>query len=270
MVDDGGSLRRQVAAIDEWYHTIELAPGVTTPGWFDTRSVASAVPMPRRLDGMRCLDVGTFDGFWAFEMERRGGQVTAVDLLDPHDWDWPVGSDPAVIAEIGRRKAAGAGFDVAHAALGSTVTRIETSVYDLDAASLGQFDFVYLGSLLLHLRDPIRALERVRSICEGQVLVVDAIDLELSILHPRRPIAGLDGVGRPWWWKPNAAGLAQMIEVAGFDVIGGPTRLFMPPGAGQSTARLRPGLLRKRHTREQAIVAWRGDPHAAVLGQPTR
>ena len=47
-------------------------------------------PSRERLDGKRCLDVGTYDGFWAFEIEQRGAkEVVAVDVLDPRRWDWP-------------------------------------------------------------------------------------------------------------------------------------------------------------------------------------
>jgi tRNA (mo5U34)-methyltransferase len=92
----GESLSERVAAI-EWYHTLELAPGVVTPGWFDTRAVVAQLPLPPSLDGKRCLDVGTFDGFWAFEMERRGGSVTAIDVIDPLEWDWPVNSSAEAI-----------------------------------------------------------------------------------------------------------------------------------------------------------------------------
>ena len=34
------------------------------------------------MSGMRALEVGTWDGFWAFEMERRGAEVVALDLDD--------------------------------------------------------------------------------------------------------------------------------------------------------------------------------------------
>src|SRR4051812_50002084 len=74
----------------EWYHTIELAPGVVTPGWFDTRSVVQQLPFPASLAGKRCLDVATFDGFWAFEMERRGAPGTIrVGVLHPVRRGWP-------------------------------------------------------------------------------------------------------------------------------------------------------------------------------------
>ena len=77
----------------DWYHTIDL-PGLgPTPGYFDTRG--APVPLPERLDGLRCLDVGTYDGYWAFEMERRGAaSVTALDLEDPEQLDWPASLRP--------------------------------------------------------------------------------------------------------------------------------------------------------------------------------
>src|SRR3954466_9503257 len=149
--ETSATLAEEVAAL-EWYHTIELRPGIETPGWHDLRPVVKEVPFPASLAGKRCLDVGSFDGFWAFEMERReADEVVAIDILDPEQWDWPIGSDAAIKAEIGRRKAAGQGFEIAARELGSSVRRIEKSVYDLDENVAGRFDLVYLGSLLVHL-----------------------------------------------------------------------------------------------------------------------
>ena len=265
MPDD--ALAAEVADV-QWYHTLELAPGTVTPGWFDLRPLAPKLPWPS-LQGLRCLDVGTFDGFWAFEMERRGaGEVVAVDLLDPNRWDWPYAANEGTVERIGERKRAGTGFEVAAQALGSKVVRHDMSVYDLDPAEVGTFDFVYVGSLLLHLRDPVRALERVREVCTGSLLLVDAIDLTLTARHPRRPIASLDGVGRPWWWKPNVAGLVRMVEASGFRLLQPPQRVLMPPGAGQNRSRPSLRALTNRTTREMTFHAWRGDPHAAVRAVP--
>src|SRR5215218_3870955 len=84
------ALRREVADTPVWYHTIDLAAGVTTPGWFDLRPVVDQMPWPD-VRGKRCLDVGTYDGFLAFEMERRGAaEVVATDISDPSGWDLPV------------------------------------------------------------------------------------------------------------------------------------------------------------------------------------
>ncbi len=263
-------LREQVAAID-WYHTLELAPGIVTPGWLDHRPVRDRIPLPASLEGRRCLDVGTFNGFWAFELERLGAaEVIGVDLLDPRAWDWPHGSDEATISAIGSRLAGGRGFEIARAALHSKVTRLDRSIYDLSEADLGRFDLVYLGSLLVHLRDPVRALERVRAVCDGTLVVVDGIDLMMTLRSPRVPAARLDGRGRPWWWWPNAAGLARLLEAGGFELVEGPRVLFVPPGEGWNPPRFDPRLLRTREGRYLLTCAWRGDPHGVVVARPRR
>src|ERR1700722_811980 len=104
----------------KWYHVIELGQGTVTPGWFDMRPFVGHYGLPDRLDGLRVLDVGSWDGFWAFEMERRGAaEVVALDLDDERELDWPPRRRPADAAfPPGPR---GAGFRLAHEALGSRV-----------------------------------------------------------------------------------------------------------------------------------------------------
>lgn len=262
---------RELLAARRWYHTIELRPGIVTPGWFDLRELAPTLPIPSDLTGLRALDVGTFEGFWAMQLEARGADVTAIDILDPTQWDWPVGSDDHVVAILNERKQNGDGFEVVAAELASAVKRLELSVYDLHPDVVGVFDFVYVGSLLLHLRDPVRALERVRSVLgpRGQLLLTDAIDLELSTLHPKRAVAHFDGIGRPWWWKPNLVALQRFVESAGFRVESGPTKVFMPRGAGHDP--IGKPRLRQLFTgegRAAAVVRRQGDPHAWVLATP--
>jgi tRNA (mo5U34)-methyltransferase len=196
-------------------------------------------------------------------MERRGAtEVIAIDVPHPAQWDWPINSTPAVFEEVSRRRP-GLGFEIAQRTLQSEVQRLELSVYDLDPARVGTFDFVYLGSLLLHLRDPVRALERVRSVCRGDLMVVDAVDLALSMLSPRRPVAELDGRGRPWWWKPNLAGLKRLVEAANFTTTDGPRLLWMPPGPDQVRVRS-PRALLTAAGRQAALSTWKGDPHAVL------
>jgi tRNA (mo5U34)-methyltransferase len=263
-----GRLREQVAGRD-WYHTLELAPGVVTPGWFDTRRTVGELPFPDSLAGKRCLDVGTFDGFWAFEMERRGAaEVVAIDLLDHARADWPPNTLPETVQAISRHKQGGGGFELARECLGSSVIRHEMSVYDASPQALGKFDFIYMGSLLLHLRDPVRALDRMREVCSGELLIVDNIDLLLTLVFPHRPVASLDVQGRPWWWTCNTAGIVRMCEAARFRVLERPRRVFMRPGAGQALPRLRPGLLRTATGRQATTLRLLGDPHVAVRVAP--
>src|SRR5438270_12929183 len=108
-----------------WYHTLELAPDVVTEGMFDHRPVLDRYPLPADLTGMRCLDVATMDGFWAFEMERRGAaSVTAIDLDDPNELDWPA-SLRSSQKDLDETKAER--FALAKRALGSNVERVVMS-----------------------------------------------------------------------------------------------------------------------------------------------
>ena len=259
---------RAAVAGRSWYHTLDLG-GVVTPGWFDTRSVAPEVPLPGDLTGRRCLDVGTFDGFWAFEMERRGAEeVAAIDVLDPARWDWPITSPEDVRVEVASRHDGGDGFRIAKEALESAVTRHDLSVYELHPDRLEPFDVVYVGSLLIHLRDPIGALEAVRSVCAGQLVLVDAIDAGLTMRHRRRAIAELDGRDRPWWWRANEAAIIRMVEAAGFRLVQPARRFAMPAGAGQTRPPLRWGTLRNRGAREALMRTRIGDPHVAIVAEP--
>lgn len=254
----------------EWYHTIELAPGLLTPGWFDLRPIAPEV-LPDSLTGHRALDVAAFDGFWSLELQARGAsEVVAIDILDPREWDWPVGAGEQVVEAIAQRKGSGEGYDIVMKALGRDIERRAMSVYDLDPESIGKFDFVYVGSLLLHLRDPVRALERVRSVCTGQVVLVDSYDPLLTLLHPRRAIASLDGEERPWWWRPNARGLTRMLRSAGLDVVGRPRRVRLPRGAGQPMVPISPSVIASRQGRVALHTSRLGDPHLAITATPRR
>src|SRR5947208_11898412 len=90
-VPDRANVSSRVAAHEFWYHTIDVEPGVTTPGWFDLRHILDRLPWPD-VQGKRCLDIGTFDGFFAFELERRGAaQVVAADIEERRLREWPAG-----------------------------------------------------------------------------------------------------------------------------------------------------------------------------------
>jgi 2-polyprenyl-3-methyl-5-hydroxy-6-metoxy-1,4-benzoquinol methylase len=261
--------RAAVAEVPLWYHTIEVAPGVVTPGQFDLRPVADRLPWPD-VQGLRCLDVGTFDGFLAFELERRGAsEVVATDIGSHEEWDWPHtmrSRGPEYMREVAGLET-GRGFEVAKRLLGSSVERVVVSVYDLDPERLGKFDVVVCGSLLLHLRDPLRALEGIRSVCRGSFMSSEEIDGQLTVLQPRRPALRLDGRSDLFqWFIPNAAAHRQMLEAAGFSLERWTRPYSNPFGPGHPP--------RRGGVRGSAINAARrlltggdGVPHQAVLAR---
>lgn len=201
-----------------WYHTIDLAPGAATPGAVDLRRLAPRV-LPARLDGLRALDVGTFDGFWAFALEQRGAEVVATDLERFDEVDWPPLHRAANAQEAGDR-GPGERFGLAAELLGSRVRRVVASVQELDERVLGgPLDYAVMGDLLLHVRDPVGALERIRGVLRpgGRLLSLEQVSVPLTLLWPRRGAGRFaSATERMNWWEPNLRALRDYFLVAGF------------------------------------------------------
>ncbi len=209
------ALADRVASIP-WYHTINLGHGVVTPGFVDHREQVPFYRWPESLAGMRCLDVATFDGFWAFEMERRGAaEVLGVDIADGNDCDLPrlIRLEAMKSPE---HKPMGLGFRIAHEALGSKVEHRICSVYDLSPENVGTFDFVNLGDLLLHLRDPQLALQRIASVCRGTFWMAEVFLPALEGFGDRRLSQFSPWLPSFTWWLPSTNTLRAMMAVAGF------------------------------------------------------
>jgi hypothetical protein len=150
--------RRALDANPAWYHSIELAPGVVTPGQVDLRAAAATV-LPSDL------------------------------------------------------------FELAAAALGSRAKRRLMSVYELTPEAIGgPVDFAFSGAILLHLRDPVRALERVAEVLGpgGELRLLEPFSPRLTLLSPRRPAASFGAAAHGFtWWLPNLAALGGWLRAAG-------------------------------------------------------
>jgi tRNA (mo5U34)-methyltransferase len=198
-----------------WYHTLELPDGQVTKGMFDLRDQMHHYGLPERMDGMRALDVGTWDGFWAFEMERRGAEVVALDLDDERDLDWPPRRRPREFPDHKR----GRGFEVARELLGSNVERVVCNVYDATPERLGMFDLVFCGSVLIHLRDQLLALERIASVCGGTFISAEEYDRRLQFIPMRVSHYLADRDAAVVFWLPNIRTWKSMLWSAGFDRV---------------------------------------------------
>jgi tRNA (mo5U34)-methyltransferase len=203
------------AASTSWYHTLELAPGYVTEGMFDLRPVVGRYGLPERMDGIRALDIGTWDGFWAFEMERRGATVVALDLDDEADLDWPARRRPETFPSERR----GGGFRLAKEIYGSEVERVDMSIYQATREELGTFDLVFCGSVLIHLRDQILALERIAGLCVGEFLSTEGYSPLLGLLPFPAARYHADREQAVVFWEPSARTWRQMIWSAGFDSV---------------------------------------------------
>ncbi len=179
------------------YHTLDLGHGIKVEGQYDMDQYLPYYGLPEDLTGKLALDVGTSSGYFAFELERRGASVTAVDIWDPSV------------------------FEATARILGSRVRYVQKSLYELDA-SFGQFDLVLCGSVLLHLRDIFGAIQCLRAVCRGTAIVATAItDDPLIAGLPVVEFVGQRAADGDYWtyWRPSMAGLGKMLLRAGFSKV---------------------------------------------------
>jgi tRNA (mo5U34)-methyltransferase len=221
---------------------------VETPGVNPVLDICDAAGLPRDLTGQRVLDVGPWNGCFSFECERRGAAaVVAYGLEHPQH----------------------SGFNRIKELLHSRVEYVQGSVYALGPEELGQFDVILFLGVLYHLRYPLLAIDRLRTVSCGDVHV------ETFTTGPRHLLAGpLAFLGRwaglAWlfrntplwrqfrpfeihprdqsnWFGPNVAAVLESFWSAGFDIQhlrswgGGSRATFRATVKDSVPARLRAG-----------------------------
>jgi tRNA (mo5U34)-methyltransferase len=230
-------VRRLADSVPFWFHSIDLGHGVVTPGHKSPEVLASelaAFGLPEDLSGRSVLDIGGWDGYFAFAAERRGAARVAV--LDHYMWSLDIpgqqaywqrcreeGVAPRPYHETehwqpdtlpGKR-----GFDVAREALDSSVEAIVADFMTTDLAELGLWDYVLYLGVLYHIPDPMTALQRVaavtrdRAVIETEAVVIPGFEHEA--LWRFFPGAELNADVSNWW-APNMAALVGALTPAGF------------------------------------------------------
>jgi len=136
-----------------WFHTFALDGGSTyTPGV--ARDHRYRIPaIPEDLRGRSILDVGTFDGFYAFLAEARGAtRVVAVDNEQYLHW---------VRARWGIALDGGEGFRAIAGLLNSSVEYRRLDAFDLEV--LGErFDLILCFGILHRVENPLGLLRVLR------------------------------------------------------------------------------------------------------------
>lgn len=217
-----------------WYHTIDLGHGIATPGFIDNRPTVHLFGIPEDLTGKRCLDIGTYDGFWSFEFERRGAsEVVGIDVDSPLEHDIPRHVKQRLIEQAKREdfhasynkqlanvgmQIQGEGFRVAADILGSKARRESLNVYDLSPERVGMFDVVLISQLLLRLRDPQTIIENMFSVCRGVAIIAEPYDPELEAL-PRAASAFIGTEEAGVWWSHSIKSMRKMMTIAGFNPV---------------------------------------------------
>jgi len=194
-----GPVWHQVLQQTGWWHSFELPDGSVVKGVNSLDSLKNRIaqfPIPADLRGKRVLDIGAWDGWFSFEMERRGADVVALDC-----WDNPR-------------------FHEMHSIYNSRVELRKMDVMDISPATVGRFDIVLFFGVLYHLKHPLMALEKVCSITTD-LAAVDSFVIRDNFDPKAQPVLEfyendeMEGQTDNWC-APNLACLMAMCRTAGF------------------------------------------------------
>lgn len=191
---DVDALRREVAQVD-WWHCINLGNGIVTPGRGGSEDRISPVRMPADLSGKTVLDIGTWDGMFSFEAERRGAErIVAVDRMQ-HP-----------------------GFPVAKKALQSKVEFVQMDLMEMTPERIGTFDLVIFMGVIYHLPNPVEGLRRAAEVTKEMMILETDSALNWTSIPAAEFRGSREGLtsAAPNWWIPNVACLRGMIDAVGF------------------------------------------------------
>ena len=197
-----------------WFHTFALNAerGLYTPGV--ARDHRYRVPvLPASFAGQRVLDVGTFDGFYAFLAERRGAaRVVAVDNEQYVAW---------VKARWGIDLEGGAGFRAIAELLGSRVEYVRGDALAF-ADTDERFDVVLCFGILHRVENPLGLLRGLGGLlAPGGRMLVETLavdgdrrpgDRRIEVHAPSDVYQGDDYV----YWGFSGGGLSALATLAGF------------------------------------------------------
>jgi len=193
-----------------WYSPIDLGFGIVTRAGRHQRRFSRRLRLlriPQDLRGKRVLDIGTWDGFFAFHLESLGAEVFAID-------NW-------------RSEEALQHFTFARRVKGSRVSFKRMDVHDLGVEAAGEFDLVFCAGVLYHLRHPFMALERIRKVCRGQ-LILETVCM-VPFMHARFPMIAFwpgddEAIAKNGGWHiagaPTIPWVREALLSAGFSRVG--------------------------------------------------
>ncbi len=193
-----------------WYQRIEIEPGVFTPGIFhygpDGSDYATTrFGMPKDLTDHYVLDIGSNDGYFSFEAEKRGARH--VDAIDKFQAE---GSSPS-------------GYYYARNMLKSEVNY--TQVDFMDHISYVKYDLILFYGVLYHMTNPLDAIMKLKRLLmpEGVALIETAILAQSQLKHdPNDSILGYfpNFLGDTTnYFYPTLKCLENMLIQAGFTTI---------------------------------------------------
>lgn len=203
-----------------WYYSIELTPGLYTPGLKHQNLGLTRELLSRcEVEGRRCLDIGTMEAAVPILLSRRGaGQVIGVDVMECHQKVDAVKhyTDTEFIYHGG-------------------LTHQRTAPF-LRQRYGGNFDLVVLSGVLYHCFGPLHVLAMARSLVRtGGVMVVEtfaAIDKQQAMYFNAGGVLSRDASTYFLMSVPLLEYLLRYFKLEPLDCVAGPvTMAGERPGA---------------------------------------
>jgi tRNA (mo5U34)-methyltransferase len=198
-----------------WFHTFSLDASRALYTRGIARDHGYRIPaLPEDFSDMSVLDIGTFDGFYAFLAEARGARrVVAVDNEQYREW---------ISSRWGVELEGGEGFAAIRALLDSAVDYRHLDAFDLDELA-ETFDLILCFGILHRVENPLGLLNvlRRRLAGGGHVLLEThgpadpALDSSAAVHIPEAGTIYARDDFVYWGFAP--AGLDAMARHAGFD-----------------------------------------------------
>ena len=208
--------REVLERVPFWFHTFSLDGGSRyTPGI--ARDHRYRIPaLPKDLCGRTVLDVGSFDGFYAFLAESRGAsRVVAVDNEQYRNW---------VRTRWGVALEGGEGFRAIAKLLDSDVEYRRLDAFDLEL--LGEtFDLILCFGILHRVENPLGLLKVLRGrLADGGEVLLETYGVAAARLEDEAAIH-VCAAGEVYprdefvYWGFTGESLSRLARHAGFDEV---------------------------------------------------
>ena len=221
---------RDPPALDDcyFYHTMDVPGYGLMTGEWDLREGVDDYLGHESVRGLRVLEVGTASGFLCFEMERRGADVVAYDLSSSTPWDI-VPFARLDLAEIASRRAAhivkmNNSWWLCRHAYRSAARVAYGTVYSIPG-TIGQVDLCTFSAVLLHVRDPLLALQNATTLNPRTIVVTELSRRRKLGLLPERPSQRRSPLFVPdaakaepveTWWSFTPESISNLLSIVGY------------------------------------------------------
>jgi len=196
----------RIFSYHHWRQRIQLTDSFETPGRNFANEWDSAM-LPKSMQGLSFLDVGSNDGMFSFLAEKKGAQqVYATDIYtNEHNSHMVAGWNNT-------------GVTIARDVLRSKVKFHNYSIYELDKIE-GKFDYVYCANVIAWLRDPLTALEQLASKAKGTLHLREDISSMPGSKPALEMVHSFKAGSATCYYNPNKAWFTEVLLGLGFKEV---------------------------------------------------